>query len=213
MSNLIKKKYFFTKYPKSTIFIFVISITFILDFVLTNIYNNLKNEQRREIRISHPIFHHTFKKSSKSPGIVYGNKFNLFTNSLGFKDRSSRKVELKSANHRILFMGDSFTEGIGLAYDDTFVGIIDTMLAQKNIEVLGGTENMLECRAAVKTIIELFKKFYNDSYGKLIPVRAEVVVGDEELGLGGMIDQLFWNEKSGKLEIWDWKTNTQIKQN
>ena len=54
------------------------------------------------------------------------------------------------------------------------------------------------------------KKFYNDSYGKLIPVRAEVVVGDEELGLCGMIDQLFWNEKSGKLEIWDWKTNKKI---
>ena len=77
-------------------------------------------------------------------------------------------------------------------------------------EVLGGTENMLECRAAVKTIIELFKKFYDDSYGKLIPVRAEVVVGDEQLGLCGMIDQLFWNEKSGKLEIWDWKTNKKI---
>ena len=25
-----------------------------------------------------------------------------------------------------------------------------------------------------------------------------------------MIDQLFWNEKSGKLEIWDWKTNKKI---
>ena len=43
---------------------------------------------------------------------------------------------------------------------------------EEMIQVLGSTENMLECRAAVKTIIELFKKFYNDSYGKLIPVRA-----------------------------------------
>ena len=36
---------------------------------------------------------------------------------------------------------------------------------------------------------------------------------DEALGVCGMVDQLFWNEKSGKLEIWDWKTNKQIKKN
>ena len=47
--------------------------------------------------------------------------------------------------------------------------------------------------------------------GKLIPVRAEVVVGDEDWGVTGMIDQLFYNEKSQKLEIWDWKTNKDIK--
>ena len=83
---------------------------------------------------------------------------------------------------------------------------------QEMVEVLGSVENMFECRAAVKTIIELFKKFYSDSYGKLIPVRAELVVGDSELGLCGMVDQLFWNEKSGELEIWDWKTNKEIKE-
>ena len=51
----------------------------------------------------------------------------------------------------------------------------------------------------------------NDSHGKLVPVRAEVVVGDTEWGITGMIDQIFFNEKSGKLEIWDWKTNKAIK--
>ena len=38
------------------------------------------------------------------------------------------------------------------------------------------------------------------------------MVGDSELGLCGMVDQLFWNEKSGELEIWDWKTNKEIKE-
>ena len=52
--------------------------------------------------------------------------------------------------------------------------------------------------------------FYKQSYGKLIPIRAELVVGDVELGICGMVDQLFFNEKSGKLEIWDWKTNKKI---
>jgi len=78
--------------------------------------------------------------------------------------------------------------------------------------VLGSVDNMLECREALNSIIKLFKKFYDDSFEKLLPIRAELVVGDEELGLCGMIDQLFWNEKSGMLEIWDWKTNKDIKE-
>ena len=59
-------------------------------------------------------------------------------------------------------------------------------------------------------LVILFEEFYKQSYGKLIPIRAELVVGDKELGICGMVDQLFFNEKSGKLEIWDWKTNKKI---
>ena len=59
-------------------------------------------------------------------------------------------------------------------------------------------------------LVVLFEEFYKQSYGKLIPIRAELVVGDKELGICGMVDQLFFNEKSGKLEIWDWKTNKKI---
>jgi hypothetical protein len=81
----------------------------------------------------------------------------------------------------------------------------------QTIEHLGSVENMLKCKGQVNLLIELFKKFYDDSFGKLIPVRAELVVGDEELGVCGMVDQIFWNEKSQKLEIWDWKTNKEFK--
>mgnify|MGYP003139949282 CR=1 FL=1 len=81
----------------------------------------------------------------------------------------------------------------------------------KITNALGSEDNMLECKEGVYKLIDMFKKFYDDSYGKLVPVRAEVVVGDREWGVTGMIDQLFFNEKSGKLEIWDWKTNKAIK--
>ena len=78
-------------------------------------------------------------------------------------------------------------------------------------KILDGTDNMLDCKEGVFKLIEMFKKFYDDSHGKLLPVRAEVVVGDEEWGVTGMIDQLFLNEKSGNIEIWDWKTNKAMK--
>ena len=37
---------------------------------------------------------------------------------------------------RIMFIGDSFTEGIMLDWEDTFVGIISDSLKNKNVEVL-----------------------------------------------------------------------------
>ena len=130
------KKYIFNSFPRTTIFILTIILTFTLDFVLTNIYNKRISDQKRSIRIEHPVYHHTFKKNSKIHESLYKNKFTIFTNSLGFKDRSIRAIQLVPTKHRILFIGDSFTEGIGLSYEDTFVGLIDSKLSKNNIEVL-----------------------------------------------------------------------------
>jgi ATP-dependent exoDNAse (exonuclease V) beta subunit len=40
----------------------------------------------------------------------------------------------------------------------------------------------------------------------------ELVVADDSKKIAGMVDCLFYNKKSGKLEIWDYKTNKEIKQ-
>jgi len=49
--------------------------------------------------------------------------------------------------------------------------------------------------------------FYNDVKSKLIPIRTEMVVYDEETLIGGMLDILFYNVKMKEFQIWDWKTN------
>jgi len=58
-----------------------------------------------------------------------------------------------------------------------------------------------------------FHNFYNDTVakGKLIPVKSELVIGDIDLMLCGMVDQLFWNERYQCYQIWDWKTNTKLR--
>ena len=61
------------------------------------------------------------------------------------------------------------------------------------------------------SIIEVAKQFLTDIDNKMYPVASELVIGDSEYLVGGTIDQLFYNKKSGKLEIWDWKTNKEIK--
>jgi len=52
--------------------------------------------------------------------------------------------------------------------------------------------------------------FYRKSQGKLIPIKLELVVYDEEFGIGGMVDLLFYNVRAGEFQIWDWKTNKEF---
>jgi len=49
--------------------------------------------------------------------------------------------------------------------------------------------------------------FYNDVQGRLIPIRAELVMYDKETYIGGMLDMLFYNVKAKEFQIWDHKTN------
>jgi len=63
----------------------------------------------------------------------------------------------------------------------------------------------------VQNMIPLIDKFMQDIDGKMVPVASELIVGDSDYLVGGTVDQIFYNRKSGKLEVWDWKTNKQIK--
>ena len=133
-----EKNSIFERNPKITIICTVLIFSLILDFLLTNAIQLIEKDEIK-IRVKHPVYHHTFKKNSKSTEPYRGNKYTffgghkitIFTNSLGFKGKSIREVPLKSDNHRILFIGDSFTEGVSLDYEDTFVGFIDLALQKK----------------------------------------------------------------------------------
>lgn len=53
-------------------------------------------------------------------------------------------------------------------------------------------------------------KFYDDVKGRLIPIRTEMIVYDPESLIGGMLDILFYNVKTGEFQIWDHKTNKNL---
>jgi hypothetical protein len=59
--------------------------------------------------------------------------------------------------------------------------------------------------------IKQFESFYNAAFGKLIPIKSEFIVYDLEYKISGMLDQLFYNVKMNCLDIYDWKTNKEIK--
>lgn len=145
----------FERHPLLTIFIIVVVSVILLDFSAANIYKLIKGyswpdrEQARQqmlfrqvqaiersYRIKSPVYHHDMAKNVSVSNSVWGYlTYPICTNSLGFKDRAVRDVPLKSDKHRIVFIGDSFTEGAGFSYDDTFAGLIDRELSKQGVEV------------------------------------------------------------------------------
>jgi len=62
-------------------------------------------------------------------------------------------------------------------------------------------------REEYELTVNQINNFYKDSLNKLVPLITEKVIYDPSIGLSGMIDLLAYNKKSGKIEIWDWKTS------
>lgn len=125
--------------------ILLIIFFLLIDLTLTRVfYENFfeinikkKIKQNQFWRVKNEFYHHDFLSNINV--IEENGKFgsyNFVTNSMGFKDKLNRKINLKKAKHRILFIGDSFTEGLFLPYEKTFVGVIDKELSSNNIEVL-----------------------------------------------------------------------------
>lgn len=85
-------------------------------------------EHRKDYRQKHPVFHHTLAPNVSVMARWGRDFYPLATNSLGFKDLAPREVPLEGERFRLLLIGDSFTEGVGVVYADTFAGRLATAL-------------------------------------------------------------------------------------
>ena len=81
-------------------------------------------------------YHHDLRKNVDTVALWGTRTYSIKTNSLGFRDNVVRDVPLKPAQFRVLLLGDSFTEGIGVRHNDTFAGILSNELQKDQIEVL-----------------------------------------------------------------------------
>jgi lysophospholipase L1-like esterase len=92
-------------------------------------------EQR--YRIPHMRYHHDLRPNVSTDSAMWGSiRYAVATNSFGFKDSRVRDVPLADERPRILFIGDSFTEGQGVAFDSTFVGLVGGVLSVRGVDVL-----------------------------------------------------------------------------
>ncbi|NQV85094.1 MAG: hypothetical protein HQ494_14885 [Rhodospirillales bacterium] len=123
---------------KASAFILVIVV---MDLAISQIAKRVAPQWRNSVleedaRILLKPYHHGLK-----PYADFVHKFGdlsapFYTNSLGFRDGRPREVSLKRKGRRLLIIGDSITEGVGLPYEQTFAGIIDRELKKDGTETL-----------------------------------------------------------------------------
>ena len=89
-----------------------------------------------QFRVRHPVYHHTLKPNYEGLGYWGTWSYPICTNAEGFKTSCEQKNQTKK-EFDIAFIGDSFTEGIGLPYEQTFVGMVAAKHPDLSIANLG----------------------------------------------------------------------------
>lgn len=87
-------------------------------------------------RTDSALLHHDLVPNTTTERAMWGVFYPVRTNSLGFRDAEVREVSLEAGDrHRILLLGDSFTEGVGVPWEDTLAGVLSEELGDE-VEVL-----------------------------------------------------------------------------
>ena len=128
-----QRKNLFERNPRKTLLITVVLLILITD-VLAGIFFIPAGD--RSFRCSNPYYHHGFLPNQNAETSWGYRKYRVLTNSLGFRDGAVREVPLSSKQKRILLIGDSFLEGMGVPYENSVAGILGEMLKPDGIEVL-----------------------------------------------------------------------------
>jgi hypothetical protein len=88
------------------------------------IYSHTLHHQPAPARSGDPILHHKFTPNFDGYEMWSERQYHLSTNNLGFKDAAVRNVAPKSTVWRVLLVGGSFTEGMGVPFEETFAGML-----------------------------------------------------------------------------------------
>jgi hypothetical protein len=102
------------------LFVYCLALFLAFDFAYSTLTRG--EEKQRPARIANAAYDHGFAANFDGYDLWGELRYRLTTDSLGFKDGSVRNVPLKSDSRRILLIGDSFAEGIGMSFEDSFAG-------------------------------------------------------------------------------------------
>jgi hypothetical protein len=105
-----------------SLFLYCLALFLAFDFAYSTLTRG--EETQRNPRIANAVYDHGFAAGFDGYDVWGELRYRLITNSLGFKDASARTVPLKSPSRRVLLIGDSFAEGIGMSFEDSFAGML-----------------------------------------------------------------------------------------
>lgn len=147
----------FARRRRLSIALVLVALTLLLDVLAATAYDAARaarerraraleasrDAQRRgdeaRYRTSSSVFHHGLLPKASVDDARFGDlAYPVRTSSLGLRDRAVRDVPLEAKRPRTLLMGDSFTEGVGLRYEDTFAARVEDELAKDGHDVLNG---------------------------------------------------------------------------
>jgi hypothetical protein len=80
--------------------------------------------------VADPVRHHAFRPNCESTERWGGHSYEVFTNNLGLRDEKITRVPLSDSRPRVLFLGDSYTEALGVDWRDSYVGRIASRFPQ-----------------------------------------------------------------------------------
>jgi|SRR5271166_583957 len=104
--------------------VFAAVVFLILDLVRTAAMHRFAaSKPLNTCKVRDPVRDHALKPNCSSKMQWGGDPYEVFTNSLGFRDEEIREVPLADARPRILMLGNSFTQG-EIAWPDSYVGKI-----------------------------------------------------------------------------------------
>lgn len=81
-------------------------------------------EQDHAARVYDPVYDHGLAPNFDGYDVWGETRYRLVTDNLGFKDETVRDVPLQKSSRRILLIGDSFAEAIGMPFEESYAGLL-----------------------------------------------------------------------------------------
>ena len=132
---------------KISLFIIINSIVLFLltDFLLTyfklypkfNAENNITIQSGKKLRVKDTNYHHGFSADHVGIQAWSGYNYKVCTDAHTFKTTCDNPTVSHDKSFDVAFIGDSFTEAIGVEYEKSFVGLFASANANLKIANLG----------------------------------------------------------------------------
>ena len=113
-------------------FLFVL-IGLVTDFSVAAIFMRDQKTDDLRFRAEHHFFHHTLLPNVDCEDIWFDTVYYMTTDSLGFKGSNISEEEGRNFSKKVLLLGDSFTEGVGVSYPETFAGLLSARSNQVKV--------------------------------------------------------------------------------
>lgn len=184
----------FERNPKKTLLVVILALMALLDFTMAHFFPRMDSG----IRTPSKAYHHDLLPAAQEHS-KWGDATYLFTtNSMGFKDKTTRTIPKTTNEYRILFIGDSFTEGIGYTYAQTFVGLIHQQL-QDHVDVLNAGVSSYSPKlylSKIKYLIEEKKLSFDE-----VALFMDISDIQDEIVYAGFSERVYYGDRLEKFAL------------